>query len=247
MTNTAETNRSPADLSARDIAAILANPTDAGMDELYAWMDAYEAEHGPQDPHAARHDELFDLGITGLANVVRMSPHDELERMLAEQIVATHLAAMDCLRRSHTKDLEHRRENLVHAHRLTRAFAMLTRALQGNRAEANDRGVARPSPNAEPLPRERGPLRRQGARRAAGLARQFLAEQPHAKAPPRKPAAPARRLPPRSRPSLRARRPTQGQDPSNNPMQRQPAQDPRNNPMQRQPALPVRCTCRPRR
>jgi hypothetical protein len=182
-TKEAEPNRSP-DLSARDIAAILANPTDAGMDELYEWMDAYEAEHGPQDPRAAQYDELFDLGITGLANAVRMSPHDQVERMLAEQIVATHLAAMDCLRRCHSKNLEQRRENLVHANKLTRAFAMLTRALQRNRAEADDRGVARPSPDAEPLPRERGPLRRQGARQANTMARRFSAEQPHAKAAP---------------------------------------------------------------
>jgi hypothetical protein len=187
-TATTETNRSPADLSARDIAAILANPTEEGIDELYQWMDAAEAELGHQDPRVAQHDEVYDVAINGLANVLRMSPHDQVERMLAAQLVAAHSATIDCYRRARTANLEQRSENLRHADRLTRAFTMLTRALQRNRAEADDRGVARPSPDAEPLPRERGPVRRHGARRAAGMARRFFAEQPHAKAPPRNPA-----------------------------------------------------------
>ena len=188
MTKTAETNRSPADLSARDIAAILANPTDAGMDELYEWMDAYQADLGCQDPRVAQHEELFDVAIDGLANLVRMSPHDEIERMLAAQLVAAHTATMDSYRRSRTANLEHRRENLGHANKLTRAFVMLLGALQRQRDKADAAGGARPPSDAEALPRERGPLGRGGARRASAMARRILAEQPHAKATPRKPA-----------------------------------------------------------
>lgn len=188
MTKTAETNRSPADLSARDIAAILANPTDAGMDELYQWMDAYQADLGDQDPRVAQHEELFDVAIDGLANLVRMSPHDEIERMLAAQLVAAHTATMDCYRRSRTSNLAHRSENLGHANRLTRAFVMLLGALQRQRDKADAAGGARPPSDTEALPRERGPLGRGGARRASAMARRIFAEQPHAKATPRKPA-----------------------------------------------------------
>jgi len=185
---TAETNPSPADLSARDIAAIIANPTDAGMDELYRWMDAYQADLGHEDSRVAQHEELFDVAIDGLANLVRMSPRDEIERMLAAQLVAAHMATMDCYRRARTANLEHRSENLAHANKLTRAFVMLLGALQRQRDKADKSGGTRPPSGAEALPRERGPLGRHGARQAAGMARRIFAEQPHAKGAARHPA-----------------------------------------------------------
>jgi hypothetical protein len=46
-------------------------------------MDAAKAELGCEDPRVARHNEVFDVAITGLADLVRLSPHDEMERMIA--------------------------------------------------------------------------------------------------------------------------------------------------------------------
>jgi hypothetical protein len=186
MTKTAH-NGKPEDISGHD-TGMHADASDPRLEELYQWMDEAEAEFGAQDPRVVRHNELFDFAITGLADLVRVSPHDEIERMVAAQLVATHAATMDCYRRSRTVNLEHRSENLRHAKQLTRAFAMLLGAFQRNRKNADARGEMRPPSDVEIPPRV--PPRRARAARAPA-ARWNFTEQPHAKAAPRKPAAAA--------------------------------------------------------
>jgi hypothetical protein len=175
------------DLSGHD-TGIHAGAGDPGLDALYQWMDEAEAEFGPQDPRVARHDELFDVAINSLADLVRLSPHDEIERMVAKQLVATHATVMDCYRRSRTANLEHRSEHLSHAKHLIRAMAMLLGAFQRNRKSADARGETRPPSDVEIPPRV--PPRRARPARAPAPRWKF-AEQPHAKAAKRNPAAPA--------------------------------------------------------
>ena len=149
---TAGTNGNGQNFAGPDIAAIVADPSGSRLDELYQWMDAAKAELGGANSRAAWHNELFDTAIGGLADLVRMSPHDEMERMVAAQLVAAHAATMDCYRRSRTTNLEQRRENLSHANKLTRAFAILLGALHRNRDKLDDNGGTRPAPSGGDAP-----------------------------------------------------------------------------------------------
>ena len=191
-TKTAATNGMAGDFAGPDIAAIVADPSGSRLDELYAWMDAAKAELGGEDPRVARHDEVFDTAITGLADLVRMSPHDEMERMIAAQLVAAHAATMDCYRRSRTSNLEHRRENLNQANKLTRAFVMLFGALQRNRPKVEERGSRLPRSDIEipprvPPRRERVATRDRGAAGEVSIARPKPEKQPHAAEMPHDP------------------------------------------------------------
>jgi hypothetical protein len=66
-----------------------------------------------------------------LAAMVSVGPRDELEGMLAAQMVATHSAAMECYRRAMISEqtLEGRSENLKHAAKLSRVYADQIEAL----------------------------------------------------------------------------------------------------------------------
>lgn len=69
-----------------------------------------------------------------VANAVAMAsvnPQDELEGMMATQMVGLHNAAMECLRRAMTESatFEGRDMNLKHAAKLSRAYTMMMEAL----------------------------------------------------------------------------------------------------------------------
>jgi hypothetical protein len=70
-----------------------------------------------------------------------IGPRDELEGMLAAQIVAVHAAAMECYRRAMLKDqtLEGRQENLKQAVKLSRVYAELVLALDTHRGKGQQR------------------------------------------------------------------------------------------------------------
>jgi hypothetical protein len=72
-------------------------------------------------------DHLCKAAILGL---VRINPKDEVEGMIAAQLIAGHNAAMECYRRAilPTQSFEGRRENLTQANKLSRTFAMLLSA-----------------------------------------------------------------------------------------------------------------------
>jgi hypothetical protein len=64
-----------------------------------------------------------------------IAPRDEMEGMLAVQMIATHHAAMECFRRAMlpSQPLESRDSNLKHAEKLTRIYREQMEALQRGR------------------------------------------------------------------------------------------------------------------
>jgi hypothetical protein len=99
---------------------------------------------------------------------------------------------MDCYRRSRTSNLEHRRENLNHANKLTRAFVMLLGALHRNRDKAEERGSRLPPSGGHvPYPEPRATQAPTGVSRTADTkARRKPEEQPHAAGTPHDPPMP---------------------------------------------------------
>jgi hypothetical protein len=83
-------------------------------------------------------DELFLAAICGIMGV---QPRDEVEGMLAAQLLATHNAAMECFRRAmlEQQSFEGRRENLNQANRLVRSYATLVEALNRHRGNGHQR------------------------------------------------------------------------------------------------------------
>jgi len=76
-----------------------------------------------------------------LAAMMGIEPRDEIEGMLAVQMVATHNAAMECFRRAmlDNQTFEGRRENLNQANKLTRSYATLMEALNRHRGKGQQR------------------------------------------------------------------------------------------------------------
>jgi len=70
-----------------------------------------------------------------------MSPKDELEGMMAAQLIAAHNAAMECYRRAMIGEqtFEGRRENLNQANKLSRSFAVLLDALNRHRGKGQQK------------------------------------------------------------------------------------------------------------
>jgi hypothetical protein len=83
-------------------------------------------------------DELFDAAISGIMGI---QPRDEVEGMLAAQLLATHSAAMESFRRAmlEQQSFEGRRENLNQANRLVRSYATLMEALNRYRGKGHQR------------------------------------------------------------------------------------------------------------
>ena len=124
-------------------------------------------------------DKQFSATIAALGAI---APKDELEGMMAAQLVAAHNAAMECYRRAMIGEqtFEGRRENLAQANKLSRTYAALAEALNRHRGKGQQKvtvehvhvhaggqavvGMVAPSP---------GP-------RGGGDASKFE-EQPHAK------------------------------------------------------------------
>src|SRR5215510_10128065 len=77
---------------------------------------------------------------TGMA-LVGIAPKDEIEGMIAAQLIAAHTAAMECYRRAMLPDqtLEGRRENLNQANKLSRTYAMLLDALNRHRGKGQQK------------------------------------------------------------------------------------------------------------
>jgi hypothetical protein len=69
--------------------------------------------------------------------MVGIGPKDELEGMMAAQLIAAHNAAMECYRRAMIGEqtFEGRRENLSQAHKLSRTYAVLLDALNRHRGK----------------------------------------------------------------------------------------------------------------
>jgi hypothetical protein len=76
--------------------------------------------------------------IVGLCGI---DPKDELEGMIAAQLIAGHNAAMECYRRAMHPDqsLEGRRENLTQANKLSRTYTMLLDSLNRHRGKGQQK------------------------------------------------------------------------------------------------------------
>ena len=73
--------------------------------------------------------------------MVGIAPKDELEGMLAAQMVACHSAAMECFRRAMIAEqpFEGRNQNLNCANKLTRTFALHMEALDKHRGKGQQK------------------------------------------------------------------------------------------------------------
>jgi hypothetical protein len=76
-----------------------------------------------------------------LAALAGIAPKDELEGMMAAQLVAAHNAAMECYRRAMIGEqtFEGRRENLAQANKLSRTYAALLEALNRHRGKGQQK------------------------------------------------------------------------------------------------------------
>jgi hypothetical protein len=76
-----------------------------------------------------------------LAALMGIRPNDELEGMMAAQLIAAHNAAMECYRRAMIDEqtFEGRRENLTQANKLSRTFATLLEALNRHRGKGQQK------------------------------------------------------------------------------------------------------------
>ena len=89
------------------------------------WLQNSDAEQVKEQRYAA------------VDALVGIAPRDELEGMIAAQLVACHNASMECYRRAMIGEqtFEGRRENLSQANRLSRTYAALLDALNGHRGK----------------------------------------------------------------------------------------------------------------
>jgi hypothetical protein len=90
------------------------------------------------NPDADRTHKLQSASLSFLAGV---EPKDELEGMLAAQLLASHNAAMECYRRAMISEqsFEGRKENLSQANKLSRTHATLLEALNRHRGKGQQK------------------------------------------------------------------------------------------------------------
>ena len=89
-------------------------------------------------PHESKRDELYSATVAALMGI---DPRDELEGMIAAQLIAAHHAAMECYRRAMLAEqtFEGRRENLNQANKLSRTWATLLDALNKHRGKGQQK------------------------------------------------------------------------------------------------------------
>jgi hypothetical protein len=73
--------------------------------------------------------------------LIGIAPRDEIEGMIAAQLVACHSASMECYRRAMIGEqtFEGRRENLSQANKLSRTYATLLEALNRHRGKGTQK------------------------------------------------------------------------------------------------------------
>ena len=78
-----------------------------------------------------------------IAGLIGIAPQDEIEGMIAAQLIAAHNATMECYRRAMIGEqtLEGRRENLNQANKLSRTCATLIEALNRHRGKGGQQKV----------------------------------------------------------------------------------------------------------
>ena len=113
-----------------------------------------------------------------LPGMASMRPRNELEGMMAAQLIAAHHAAMDCFRRAAYpgQTLEGRSENLSQANKLSRSFAMMVEALDHHRGKGQQKVTVK-----HVHVHAGGQAMVGNVRTPGGGGRQKIEEQPHAK------------------------------------------------------------------
>jgi hypothetical protein len=83
-------------------------------------------------------DRQYKATVSALIGI---GPKDELEGMIAAQLIAAHNAAMECYRRAMIGEqtFEGRRENLAQANKLSRTYATLLEALNRHRGKGQQK------------------------------------------------------------------------------------------------------------
>lgn len=91
-----------------------------------------------KNSNAGEQDRQLSATVAALAGI---SPRDELEGMMAAQLIAAHNAAMECYRRAMIGEqtFEGRRENLSQANKLSRTWATLLDALNKHRGKGQQK------------------------------------------------------------------------------------------------------------
>ena len=76
-----------------------------------------------------------------ILTLMGIDPQDDLEGMLAAQMLAVHNATMECFRRAMVEDqhFDHRERNLNFANKLSRTFTMQVEALQRYRGKGQQK------------------------------------------------------------------------------------------------------------
>ena len=90
------------------------------------------------NPDATERDRQLSATVAALVGI---EPRDELEGMIAAQLIAAHNAAMECYRRAmiEEQNFEGRRENLNQANKLSRTWATLLDALNKHRGKGQQK------------------------------------------------------------------------------------------------------------
>lgn len=92
-------------------------------------------------PAGASEETNIRTARSALAALKGLAPRDELEGMLASQMVATHHAAMECLSRAMIPDqtFDGREQNLKHATKLLGVYARQVEALDKHRGHGQQK------------------------------------------------------------------------------------------------------------
>jgi hypothetical protein len=86
-------------------------------------------------------DEQQNLIDATVAALMGIGPNDELEGMMAAQLIASHNASMECFRRAMIGEqtFEGRKENLNQANKLSRTWSTLLQALDKHRGKGQQK------------------------------------------------------------------------------------------------------------
>ena len=124
-------------------------------------------------------EEIKEQRYAAVDALVGIAPRDELEGMIAAQLVACHNASMECYRRAMIGEqtFEGRRENLNQANKLSRTYATLLECAQSPPRQGPAKGHRRARPRAC---RRRRPSSATSRPRGVGIAPKSK-DQPHAK------------------------------------------------------------------
>jgi hypothetical protein len=93
---------------------------------------------GVKNSDQEERNKLYSATVAGLVGI---GPNDELEGMLAAQLIACHNASMECYRRAMSREqsFEGRKEGLNQANKLSRTYATLLEALNRHRGKGQQK------------------------------------------------------------------------------------------------------------